>query len=249
MQAGAGLARGGLAQLLGNWEHRAGEDWSDRVGSWLDASGLDGWVVQREVLDPAQYAEMWLRDGGQSREQDPATWDAAVTAWLDDFARRGVQGGGLGFVVLRRPSGAATRRRGEEQRGPAAGPLGAHLARALAAHDVLAGADDDALLELRLAVAPDVTEERHLRPGATGPEVILLRQGGGFGRTVSVGTALAGLVGACDGELTVGQLVGAVGAVLELPVAELRAELVPALRGLVRDGLLEPVGLTAPRSG
>lgn len=235
------LAPGGVAQLLGNWEHRADEDWTERVGSWLDASGLDGWVVQREVLDPAQYAELWLRDGGAVRAQDPARWDAAVTGWLADFAARGVQGVGLGFVVLRRPAGGPRMRRVEEQTGPITGPLGDHVLAVLAAHDLLAGLDDDGLAGLRLAVTPDVTEERHLRPGDAGPRVILLRQGGGFGRAVTAGTALAGLVGACDGELTVGQLVGGLAAVLEVEVEALRAELFGQVRALVADGFLRPV--------
>lgn len=238
---GAVLAPGGVAQLLGNWEHRDGADWRDRVGDWVDASGLDAWVVQREVLDPAQYVETWLRDGGTTRDRDPAGWAAAYAAWLADFERRGVDAVGLGMVVLRRPvAGHPTLRRLEEQPGPARQPLGDHLAAALAAHDWLAAHDDDALLAARLVVAPDVTEERHLRPGATDPTVVLLRQGDGFGRVVRAGTALAGLVGACDGELTVGQILGALAALLEAPVAELRTGLLPAVRDLVRDGLLRP---------
>ena len=235
------LAPGGVAQLLGNWEHRNGQDWTERVGGWLDESGLDGWVVQREVLDPAEYAELWLRDGGTTRDRDRHAWESGLTAWLDDFEQRGVHAVGLGMVVLRRPrTGPASMRRLEEQPGAVRQPLGEHLAAALAAHDWLAAHDDDAVLGSRLRVAPDVTEERHLRPGAADPTVVLLRQGGGFGRTAQVGTALAGLVGACDGELTVGQLLGGIGALLDVPVAELTSTLLPAVRDLVRDGVLEP---------
>ncbi|WP_225755048.1 methyltransferase [Actinotalea sp. Marseille-Q4924] len=236
---GAVLAPGGVAQLLGNWEHPRGEDWRERVGTWLDASGLDGWVVQREVQDPAEYAETWLRDGGTTPERDAAGWAAAYGAWLDDFAARGVEAVGFGLVLLRRPAAGAPRlRRLEERTGPVRQPLGAHLAAALAAHDLLAATDDDALLGLAPTVAPDVTEERHLRPGAVDPTVVLLRQGGGFGRVVQAGTALAGLVGTCDGELTVGQIVGGIGAILDVPVDALRAELLPQVRDLVADGFL-----------
>ena len=73
---------------------------------------------------------------------------------------------------------------------------------------------------------------------------MLLRQGGGFGRAVQAGTALAGLVGACDGELTVGQIVGALGALLEVGADAVAADVLPEVRGLVRDGLLLR-GLTA----
>lgn len=235
------LAPGGVAQLLGNWEHRRGQDWRERVGDWVDRSGLDAWVVQRDVQDPAEYAETWLRDGGTTAERDPAGWAAGYRAWLDDLASRQVEAVGFGLVLLRRPvDGRPTLRRLEEHVGPVHQPLGPHLERALAAHDWVTGpaADDAVLAGARLAVAADVTEERHLRPGAADPTLVLLRQGDGFGRTVRVGSALAGLVGACDGELTVGQIVGGIAALLDAPSGSLGAELLPQVRDLVRDGFL-----------
>ncbi|MFD4990550.1 methyltransferase [Cellulosimicrobium cellulans] len=239
---GAVLAPGGVAQLLGNWEHRRGVPWDERVGAWLDAAGLDGWVVQREVQDPAEYAETWIRDGGTTPEREPAAWAAAYAAWLDDFAARDVEAVGFGIVTLRRPVDGArpTLRRLEEHTGPVRQPLGAHLAASLAAHDWLTARDDDALAGARLAVAADVTEERFHAPGAADPTVVLLRQGDGLGRAVQASTGLAALVGASDGELTVGQLVGAIAALFEVPAADLAGELLPAVRGLVRDGFLAP---------
>jgi SAM-dependent methyltransferase len=239
---GAVLAPGGVAQLLGNWEHRRGEPWDERVGAWLDAAGLDGWVVQREVLDPAEYAETWIRDGGTTPEREPQAWDAAYEAWLDDFAARDVEAVGFGIVTLRRPlTGTPTLRRLEQQTGAVHQPLGAHLAASLAAHDWLAARGDAALAAERLTVAGDVTEERFHTPGAPDPSVVLLRQGGGFGRAVRASTGLAALVGASDGELGVGQLVGAIAALFEVPADDLATELLPDVRGLVGDGFLVPM--------
>jgi len=73
-----------VAGKLGN---PGGEDWRDRVGGWLTESGLHGWVV-RELQDPAEYAEIWIRDGGQ---RPRFAYDAMYSAWLDDFAARGVE--------------------------------------------------------------------------------------------------------------------------------------------------------------
>ncbi|GAA2722025.1 DUF7059 domain-containing protein [Cellulomonas aerilata] len=233
------LAPGGVAQLLGNWEVRTGETWDERVGGWLEESGLDGWVIQREVQDPAEYAETWIRDGGSSPERDRTAWRAQYEAWLDDFASRDVQAIGFGIVTLRRPvTGAPTLRRLEEHTGSVQQPLGAHLAASLAAHDWLTTTDDAALAATRLTVAGDVTEERYLTPGAGDPDVVLLRQGGGLGRAVRAGTALAGLVGACDGELTVGQIIGGIAVLFEVPADDVAADVLPSVRGLVRDGLL-----------
>jgi methylase of polypeptide subunit release factors len=234
------LAPGGVAQLLGNWEHHDGEGWRDRVTSWLP-EGVDAWVVQRELQDPAEYAETWARDGGH-RPYEP-TYDALVEAWLRDFAERGVEAVGFGILTLRRPdheTGRPPLRRLEELTGPVGqgGSVGPVVADVLAAEAWLAATSDDELLAARLVVAPDVTEERYGTPGAADPQVVLLRQGGGLHRAVRADTALAGLVGACDGELAVGQVVGALGVLLEEPVAELRARLLPAVRGLVADGLL-----------
>ncbi|MFE5309656.1 methyltransferase [Isoptericola sp. NPDC056605] len=239
---GGVLAPGGVAQLLGNWEHRRGEPWDERVGAWLDAAGLDGWVIQREVLDPAEYAETWIRDGGTTPEREPGAWAAAYGAWLDDFASRDVEAVGFGIVTLRRPTGGArpTLRRLEEHTGSVHQPLGAHVAASLAAHDWLEARDDAALAGAHLVVADDVTEERFHTPGQADPNVVVIRQGDGLGRGVHASTGLAAFVGVCDGELAVGQIVGALGALLDVPADDLRAELFPAVRGLVRDGFLRP---------
>ncbi|WP_235522283.1 methyltransferase [Cellulomonas sp. Root137] len=237
---GAVLAPGGVAQLLGNWEVRRGEEWHERVGSWLDASGLDGWVVQRELQDPAQYAETWIRDGGTTPDRDRAAWASRYGEWLDDFASRDVEGIGFGFVTLRKPLREPSLRRLEEVTGTVRQPLGPSIAATLAAHDWLQSMTDGELADQRLVVAPDVTEERYLTPGDPDPQVVLLRQGGGFGRAVQAGTALAGFVGVCDGELTVGQIVNALGALLEVGGDAVAADVLPSARGLIRDGLLLP---------
>lgn len=242
------LAPGGVAQLLGNWEVRRGERWDDVVGAWVDAATeragerLDAWVVQRDVLDPAQYAETWIRDGGVA---SGARYEAMYRAWLDDLEGRGVDHVGFGLLTLRRP-GPGTRplRRLEHvATGDPAG-LGAHLDACLTAHDAL----PDDLLDVRLQVAPDVTEVRHHRPGSADPAVVELRQGGGLARTVQVGSAVAAVVGACDGELAVGPLTAAVAALTDRTAAELRAEVLPVLRALVVDGLLAPAAAALPPS-
>lgn len=242
---GSVLAPGGVAQFLANWEIRAGVagegDWRARLERWLDASPvpLDAWIVQRDVLDAAEYAETWLRDAGITAERDAALWTRSYETYLSAFDASGVEAIGFGMVVLRRPlSGQPTLRRLEEHEGALATPLGPTLAASLAAHDWLAGTSDEALLDTAFTVAPDVTKETYGRPLLSDPEHILIRQGGGFGRSVRADTALAGLVGACDGELTTGQIGHALAALLDVPAGVMLDGLVPAVRDLVRDGFL-----------
>jgi len=58
------LEPGGVALFIGNWETRDGQTWRDVWPSWLDGTGLDAWVVQRDDQDPAEYAELWAGDAG-----------------------------------------------------------------------------------------------------------------------------------------------------------------------------------------
>ncbi|MFG6475741.1 methyltransferase [Microbacterium sp. P06] len=236
---GQHLVPGGIAQLLGNWETRDGVEGLDRVREWVAASpvALDAWVVEREWLDPVAYAELWIRDGGTL--PGSAGFADLVDAWLDDFAARGVTGIGFGYIILRRAaSGTGTLCRYETAFGAGDGALGAHVDAVLAAHDRLAAASDDALAASRLVVAPDVTEARHHRPGEEEPTIIELRQGGGFGRVLSVDPGLAALVGACDGDLPVGVLIDAIAQLLEVDAVALRRDLLPRVRELVLTGFL-----------
>lgn len=236
---GAHLAPGGVAQLLGNWETRAGVAGLDRVRGWIAGSTvpLDAWVVERESLDPLSYAELWVRDGGTL----PGTPGFArlVDAWLDDFAAREVTEVGFGYLLLRRAIGAPTLSRFERLHQALPGDsLGTHLAEALAAHDRLTLLDDAGVAASRFIVAPDVTEARHHVPGQEDPTVIELRQGGGFGRALSVDPGLAALVGACDGDLSAGVLIDAIAELMEADAASLRADLLPRVRELTFTGFL-----------
>ena len=235
------LEPGAAAVMLGNWEHRGADSWREAVATWIP-EGLDGWVIEREVQDPVEYATMWLRDGGLTPERDAQAFDAALEAWIDDFEVRDVQGVGFGYLLLHRPQ----RPREpwcllEEVTTSGQGVLGPHVAEVLEVRELLAGLDDEAVADLRPHLAPDVTEERHLIPGAAEPTVILLRQGGGLGRTLQASTAVAALAGVADGELSVGQVASAVAALSDLNTADalaLRAEMVEAARHLLTTGFL-----------
>ena len=238
---GEHLEPGAVAVMLGNWEHRGASSWRESVAAWVPEE-LDAWVVEREVQDPVEYATMWLRDGGLTPERDAQAFDAALEAWIDDFEVRDVQGVGFGYLLLHRPQ----RPREpwcllEEVTTSGQGVLGPHVAEVLEVRELLAGLDDEAVADLRPHLAPDVTEERHLIPGAAEPTVILLRQGGGLGRTLQASTAVAALAGVADGELSVGQVASAVAALSDLNAADalaLRAEMVEAARHLLTTGFL-----------
>lgn len=241
-QVGDVLEPGGIAQFLGNWEVPAGRSWRDVWDDWLaeqaaHGAALDAWVIQRESQDPAEYAELWARDGGASPGSEAHS--QMYAAWLRDFASRDVESIGFGVVTLQRPATQRPPWRSlDEAHGPVAAPMGPAVDAGLRARTWLAEHSDDDVLEIAWSCAPDVTEERHGVPGADDPTVILVRQGGGLGRVVRASTLLAAYLGVADGELTARAALDAIATVLELDPAQVRAELVPQVRDLVADGLL-----------
>lgn len=230
------LTEGGTAQMLGNWEVSEGAGWQDRVRSWVPED-LDAWVVQRELVGPEEYAETWLQDASQQR--DVPSYTRAYAAYLDDFASRNTSGIGFGMLWFRRPGHGQSRLdRYEELAHPLEQPIGPYWQATIERADWIEGLGPERLAATHLVVADDVTEERHQRPGAEHPGVILLRQGAGFRRTSLLSTEQAGFVSACDGQLTVGQIVGALGALLGRDDEEFRRDLLREVKELTVDGFL-----------
>ncbi|MGN6577769.1 MAG: DUF7782 domain-containing protein, partial [Nocardioides sp.] len=226
------LAPGGRAQVLANWVHRAGEPWQDRVAGWLDGSGCDAWVVQREVADPAEYVELWLKDAGRHGTPDyPRRYDT----WLSWFDEQRIEGVGFGWLNLRRVDRESVLRL-EEWPYEVEQPLGGEVADRERRTDFLAAHPD--LDAVRLTTRVDVREERVGAPGEEDPETIVLRQQRGMRRAHRADTVVAGLVGACDGDLTTGQILDALGTLLGQE--GLREQYAGEVRDLVADGFLLP---------
>jgi methylase of polypeptide subunit release factors len=237
------LAPGGVAQLLGSWLHVRGEDWPDRIRGWLPP-GVDAWVVQREVADPALHVGTWQRDAGLDLTSPAAR--AQAGAWLDWMERERVEAIGFGFVTLRRTEGTPTVVF-EDLPGDIDDPLGPEVAGWLDRVDWLrAHAQDEALLGAPLAVAPSVVLETYAEPGAEGWTDVgsaVARLDGPRWRHEVDGPAAALLAG-CQGALPLGELVELLAIAHDRPADELVAAALPAVREFVRHGVLVPTGPT-----
>ncbi|MES9537894.1 methyltransferase [Actinomadura sp. NPDC000600] len=221
------LNDGGYCQLLANWLHVEGVPWEERVGAWMD--GCDAWIVQRDVQDPAEYAELWLRD---SCEAGTPEYRARYEAWLDHFERENVTGIGFGWITLRRSERPAVRI--EELRHAVEQPVGAYAHEVL---DGLAKADEFSTACGRLlAAAPGLVQEQIGPPGAEDPERIVLRQARRLRRAAGVGTVEAALAGVCDGTLPLDRLLDAIAQLTGMDAGEVRAHADAVLPELIADG-------------
>ena len=236
--APACMNEGGTLQMLANWEIPADRNpdtqWSWRVDSWCDGLPVDAWVVQRDVLDPARYVDMWIRDSG-GQLMDRADYERAFTSWLADFRRAGTGAIGMGFVALRRLDEAEAASGGKRAYDLS---LDGHAPRGRDVAWALASLRAPELWDTALTRASDVREERHYVPGSPDPELLIMHQGGGLGRSVPVSSAVSAVVGASDGELTVGQIAAAVAMLTSAEVDDVRAEIEAPLRDLIRWGFL-----------
>jgi methylase of polypeptide subunit release factors len=229
------LNEGGVGQLLASWLHRKGEDWTDRVQSWLP-NGVDAWFVQRDIADPALYVGTWLRDAGI----DPRSPEGRAKAgdWLDWFAANNVDGVGFGYVTLRRTEGP-TQVVSEDLRHAYDDPLGPEAARWL---DNVAWlrSHDTALLDTRFTVSPTVVLEEVSTPDDEGwsPVVRRLHRMDGPGWQHEIDEPTAKLLAGCRGALPLSDLL----ALLEYAYGELDTEAaLPIVRDLVLHGMLTPV--------
>ena len=222
------LTDGGWCQILANWVIAADRPWDERLAGWL-ADDCDALVVQREVVDPAAYVELWLKDAGLHGAPD---YLERYDTWLSWFEDQRIEAVGFGWVNLRRAR--RDHRTGHCSTGPTTSSSRSPTPSATGAtpRGVEVG------LGSRLVARPDLVQEALGPVGAEDPATIVLRQQRGFRRAHQADTVLAALVGACDGELTLGQILDAVATLLELDAEETRAAYLPQVRELVAAGFL-----------
>ncbi|UWZ38322.1 methyltransferase [Dactylosporangium roseum] len=229
------LADGGHMQFLANWLHVAGESWQDRVAGWLAGTGLDAWVVQREVSDPVAYVNLWLTDASE----DPRVQPALAASWLDWFDARKVDAVGFGLVTLRAGGHEDPTVRIEDLRQTVDGPLGPLIGDWFDRQDFLRDGD---LLATRFRAAPGLRLQQEASQGPEGWEVDrqLLMLPDGLRWIEEVDPVALALVGACDGSVTLRDQVDVLAAAHAVPAEVLADVAVPLVAHLVERGILLP---------
>ncbi|WP_067547697.1 DUF7782 domain-containing protein [Nocardia crassostreae] len=238
------LNPGGTAALLASWVHIEGQDWRTRVSSWLPDQGVEAWIVQRDIADPALYVGTWLRDAGLDPREVAA--QARAEQWLDAFTAADVEGIGFGFVYLRAIDGP-TELLAEDLTHGFDDPLGAEATRYFERSAWLraVATDPDRILATRFEVDPATALERVYLPGPDGWEqrVARLHRGDGPRWQHEVDDTIAALLAGMrpDG-LPLSELVEllAFGETGDAATPEFEAAALGVVVGLVRHGLIHP---------
>ena len=228
------LAESGVLQVLGNWAHRRGQEWQERLAGWVAGTGCDAHIVQRETLDPYEYIELWLADAGLAGTDG---YRDRYTVWLDYFDGLGIEAVGMGWLVLHRAGRDQPQVRIEDWPYPVEQPIGPAFAAELDAVNLVAGLSDQQILQRHWRLA-DVVEETSGIPGEADPQHIVLRQHRGFRRARTMDTETAAILGACDGELSLEQIIASVALLLGADLGSVRQRMLAAVDDLVVDGYL-----------
>ena len=232
--APARLNEGGALQVLANWAQVDGQPWQDRLATWVEGTGADLWVVERDHLDVHQYIETWLTDAGLDGTPQ---WRPKYDAWLDYFAQQHITGVSMGWITLTM-AGRSTPDLSFEQwpwqvNQPVADAVTAHQPGVSAAL-----LPDEKLLASAWTLRDDMVQEQTGQPGSADPQHVVLRQREGMCRAVEVATASGGVLGASDGQLPLGVLIDTVASILGDSPQQVREQTLPLVRQCLREGFL-----------
>ncbi|HET8657845.1 MAG TPA: methyltransferase [Micromonosporaceae bacterium] len=250
------LTDGGVCQFLANWLHVAGEDWTERVAGWVAGTGLDAWVIQREVADPLAYVQLWQADAAEGQDLDGEPDGPGGTgglegtgarrraeAWLDWFDAHKVEAVGFGLVTLRAAGRDRPVVRVEELRQQVEPPVGAQVAAWFARQDWLARQDRAALLAQRYRAADGLTLRQDATLGPVGwavdRQVLALPTGLRWAEETD--QLVVALVGGCDGRVPLRDQLTVLAAAHDVPEEDLAEAALPLVAHLVERGFVTAV--------
>jgi methylase of polypeptide subunit release factors len=231
------LTDGGWCQLLANWEITDGDDWAASPRQWVAGQGLDAWVIQRDVQDPAAYVETWLRDAGQQQSGD---YRSLYDTWLATLEQRDILGVGFGLISLRLSGAEAPIQRFQDAPQQWHQPVADDVRRWFAVQDALAGNPAGILLQ-PLRVSPDVVvEERRSLDRSLGSAepVVLLRRSTGMAWSGPVDAFGVDLLAGLDGVRSAGEAVISAAGAHGVEPEEALSTSVPVLARLAEEGFI-----------
>ena len=214
-QAPAHLNPGGWAQVLANWVHRRGEPWQDRVGRLARraAAATPGWCSARS---PTSRSTSSCGSRTPACTAAPTTPGGTTPGWRGSTSRTSRPWASGGCTCAHGSTRAARRcctwRSGRSRSSSRSAP------RSPSGPGVPTSWRPPTTRRCSRAGSPvrvDVRQETVGEVGAADPETIVLRQQRGMRRARQADTVEAGLVGACDGDLTVGQILDALATLLD----------------------------------
>lgn len=232
------LNEGGWYQMICEWAEVKGQPWEERLTEWFRGNGCDAWVFKGLTLPPSRYAEERIQEispHGSGEEND------LYSEYMAYYREKGVEAIHGGLVAMRCRSGRNWIMMEEGTDTPRE-PFGSFIQQIFAGRDFLeAHASDQQLLTCKPRLSPDARLEQQLRqaehvePGQEGWQVtsLRLRLVKGFAFSLDVQPLVAEFLANCDGQHTLGELVGELAARTQASREQVEQECLKIVRDLV----------------
>ncbi|HVW90658.1 MAG TPA: methyltransferase [Gaiellaceae bacterium] len=236
-EAAAHLADGGFASVLVSWLAESEDEPDEHVYEWVEGNGCDAWVLGLSGSDPLDHAAGW----NEHLSTEPDEYDASIAEWESYFDELGAGWISEGAVILHRRAGDHHIVRADTADEDELEYASEQIERVFRALEELARHGEDAVLERRMRLAPDVRFDQELdRTGAVTSTLLVLDEG--TCPDVEVGLETAEVLTALDGATTLEQAVQRVARREELSKREtlaLHHDVFGLARDLLEQGILE----------
>jgi methylase of polypeptide subunit release factors len=235
-QAPEHLNQGGYFQMVCEWAEVEGQPWQERLAEWLKGTGCDAWVLKGYTEQPWHYAEQRIRETNESGDNDAERY----TEYMNYYRDHGVKAIHGGLVAMRRRDADNWIMLQEASATPK-GPFGDAVMQVFEAQDFLRShATRDEMLNARPKLDPAVRLHQRFDPGLKGWErgTLELRRTDGFGSGIELQPLVAEFVGACNGERTLRELIGALATQVNAGPEIVERECLEVMRNLVEHGFM-----------
>ncbi|MGE0826410.1 MAG: methyltransferase [Candidatus Binatia bacterium] len=193
------LQEGGYCQLLCNWVQIAGQDWRERLASWIEGIACDVWVLHAHSEDIAEYALRRINETTESAEQATSRF----REWMDYYTHEKIEAVGFGVITLRRSSRSMHWFRCDRLP-EVKGLCGEAIEQGFRLHDFLdSHQNDQELLSTRVSHAANLQWEQHQQLVARGwvPNMSRLQLTSGLLYSGNADANVVDFVSRCKGDL------------------------------------------------
>jgi len=230
------LYDGGCLQLLFESVEIEGQNWPDRIRSWVRGTGCDAWVLHSPPVHPLHYAARRLADV-DAAQPEQNTYEE----WVGYFESRRVAAIHPAMITLRKRKA----RNWVHFHGVVAdidGEAGGAVRAGLRACDLLDQcAQDDALLGARLRLSPALRlEQQFARDNETwSPERSLLWMNNGLRMDAEVDMQIIAFLHQIHPDQTLRETIDGFGEAVSADPAKLVTDLLPVVRLFIGRGFIE----------
>jgi len=237
------LNDGGHLQMLCEWVEITGQTARERVAEWVQGLDCDTWVLRGTPKSPARYVAGRLTDLAGADYKPATTYEE----WLAYFEKRAVAAVNPGMLVLRRREAdnwfhmLTVPGEPVEDSGPA-------VAERIAACDFLELCEEnETLLDATLRIPACIELEQRFGRSDEGwrSDRVVLQVTEGLPLETEIDLPILAFLNQVDGSRSLRDCIGKFCELTAAEPGELTRQLLPAIRLLIGNGVLEAADLSA----